>query len=225
METLSFFNLIVLLLIPNFESSQISCTDPKYLSYIDQRIEFYEELDKERYDELADQRAAFFSGQMSKTEKERFLFSGVELSARFGSVEEAKSLIDAYKNPIIGWSPFFKTGDKKHKIFISHGWLALRQNDPKLAIQSLLLSAKTETSPVLGSFGPDMTLVRALYKMGYKQAVIDYLSQIRTFWNNDQALRLLAVWDALIKNDCPIQFQYYDIPGAAQLGIFNIEKN
>jgi hypothetical protein len=47
----------------------------------------------------------------------------------------------------------------------------------------LLESGKTIGSPVLGSFGPNMTLARDLLKNGEQDAVLQYLELCKAFWS------------------------------------------
>jgi hypothetical protein len=56
--------------------------------------------------------------------------------------------------------------------------------------QYLIASARTTGSPVLGSFGPNMSLAKELLEQGEKEAVLEYLGLCASFWKNDK----LTTW-------------------------------
>lgn len=62
------------------------------------------------------------------------------------------------------------------------GLVALKQGDAKLASEHLLQAGKTPGSPQLNSFGPNMTLAKALLEHGGKDAVLEYFGLCRKFW-------------------------------------------
>ncbi len=62
------------------------------------------------------------------------------------------------------------------------GLIALDNGDHALARKHLLQSADVGTSPVLGSFGPDMALAAALLRAGDRDGVVEFLDATRSFW-------------------------------------------
>lgn len=62
------------------------------------------------------------------------------------------------------------------------GLVALKQGNVKLAAEHLLKAGKTPGSPQLDSFGPNMTLAKALLEKGEKDAVLEYFDLCRKFW-------------------------------------------
>lgn len=62
------------------------------------------------------------------------------------------------------------------------GLVALKQGNAKLAAEHLLKAGKTPGSPQLDSFGPNMSLAKALLEKGEKDAVLEYLGLCRKFW-------------------------------------------
>jgi len=62
------------------------------------------------------------------------------------------------------------------------GLVALRQGNVAEARRYLLESGKTPGSPVLGSFGPDLTLARELLEKGERDAVLEFLTLCKGFW-------------------------------------------
>jgi hypothetical protein len=77
------------------------------------------------------------------------------------------------------------------------GHVALREGDVDAARTHLLESAKTPGSPQLNSFGPELTLARDLLAKGERDAVIQYLQSLRTFWKGSDAA--IDNWIVLIR--------------------------
>lgn len=71
----------------------------------------------------------------------------------------------------------------------------------------------------MGSFSPDMSVIRALYKRGHKEAVLEFLKRTDGFWNHERAMEEKAMWNVMTKNGCPIQFQFYDTTNFEKLGL------
>lgn len=71
--------------------------------------------------------------------------------------------------------------DEVHNAEIILGMVALNEKKLSRAKRHLKKSAEVKTSPVLGSFGPQMMLAHALLKAGEKQAVLDYLTACQKF--------------------------------------------
>jgi hypothetical protein len=74
--------------------------------------------------------------------------------------------------------------DGIHKGNIVLGRLALRAGDSEGAKAYLLKSARVEGSPVLGSFGPNMTLAKELLEKGEQKAVLEYFDLCDEFWKD-----------------------------------------
>ncbi|MBI5527321.1 MAG: hypothetical protein HY897_13380 [Deltaproteobacteria bacterium] len=84
-------------------------------------------------------------------------------------------------------------------IFEGHtvlGRVALQKGDLESAKMHLLEAGKTPGSPQLDSFGPDMTLAKALLEKGEKAAVVRYLELCSTFWESGR--EALSEWRAQI---------------------------
>ncbi len=72
-------------------------------------------------------------------------------------------------------------------IHVAHtvlGKVALHRGDVEAAKKHLLDSARVSGSPVLGSFGPDLTLAKALLQRGERQVVLEYLELCARFWGS-----------------------------------------
>lgn len=62
------------------------------------------------------------------------------------------------------------------------GWCALKEGDVDLAKNYLIAAAQTKGSPTLNSFGPDMSLAKALMEQGERAAVLEFLELCTEFW-------------------------------------------
>jgi beta-lactamase regulating signal transducer with metallopeptidase domain len=89
-------------------------------------------------------------------------------------VEKAKA-----SNP--GWA----TGDLVHKGNTVLGRLAVRDGRLDDADRYLLASADTSGSPVLKSFGPNMSLAKDLLEAGRPEVVLKYFEACDRFWTID----------------------------------------
>jgi hypothetical protein len=101
----------------------------------------------------------------------------------------AKDLLDgAEKN---------RSGDA---VFTGHtvqGLLALKRGDVAAAGSELLASGKTSGSPVLNSFGPNVSLAKALIERGERDIVLRYFDECRIFWK--QGLQQLDRWSEVVR--------------------------
>jgi hypothetical protein len=76
--------------------------------------------------------------------------------------------------------------DVIHNSNTTLGMIALDKDDIDAAKKYLLDSGKIPTTPVLGSFGPDMTLARELLARGARDTVLAYLEECLVFWTSGQ---------------------------------------
>ena len=73
-------------------------------------------------------------------------------------------------------------GDAVHKGNLVLGRVAVRQGRLVDAVTFLRASGETPGSPVLGSFGPNMSLAKDLLEHGETDAVLAYFEICRAFW-------------------------------------------
>lgn len=78
----------------------------------------------------------------------------------------------------------WNAGNAHFKAHTVLGLLALENNNLKSAKHHLLESAKTEGSPQLNSFGPNMRLAQALLERGQQEVVLVFLESCREFWES-----------------------------------------
>jgi len=122
---------------------------------------------------------------------ERFHALGdvAKMNFAFGKAEDAKAsatemlaLAEKYKSEI--WSKGAH-GQAVHDGNLVLGRIALEQGAVDAA-KGYLLEAGTSTgSPVLGSFGPNMSLARELLQKGERDTVLQYFERCRNFWQAD----------------------------------------
>lgn len=85
--------------------------------------------------------------------------------------------------------------------YLAHSFLgriALREGDVAGAKAHLMRSAQTVGSPVLNSFGPDLSLASELLQHQEFQTVVDFLTQIKRFWKIDDGK--IDLWTGQIQS-------------------------
>ncbi len=80
--------------------------------------------------------------------------------------------------------------DLVHGANLVLGHVALRRGEVETAESHLLAAGDVGRSPVLASFGPNMSLARALLLRGRQQVVLEYFDKCSSFWGR------LAEWRA-----------------------------
>ncbi len=88
-------------------------------------------------------------------------------------------------------------GNSVHHANIVLGQVALANGDLEEAARRLEAAGKTPGSPQLNSFGPDLTLARALLAVGRAESVATYLQECSRFWRTRRPL--LDDWIAQIR--------------------------
>ena len=76
--------------------------------------------------------------------------------------------------------------------------MALRAGDIETAKVKLLEAAKTDGSPQLNSFGPNMSLAKELIELGERDVVLVYFELCRRFWTGDGHGAVLDEWSAIV---------------------------
>lgn len=65
------------------------------------------------------------------------------------------------------------------------GHLCLRRGDAEGAKEHLLAAGRSPGSPQMDSFGPNLSLAKALLEAGHKEVVLEYFELCRRFWAMD----------------------------------------
>jgi hypothetical protein len=122
----------------------------------------------------------------SKTEPERYinLSEVARLAFAFGEIENARkcaiellALDDKFqKEP-------WRTGDAAFSGNFVLGRIAVKEGRIEEAKQYLLKAGDTTGSPVLDSFGPNMSLANDLLKKGERGTVTNYFELCHKFWS------------------------------------------
>jgi hypothetical protein len=79
-------------------------------------------------------------------------------------------------------------GDVQHNAHMILGRIAVEEGRIDEAKKHLLAAGSTQGSPVLGSFGPSMTLANALLEKGEQEVVLQYFELCRKFWYRKEQL-------------------------------------
>jgi hypothetical protein len=93
--------------------------------------------------------------------------------------------------------PMLTLVDPVHHAQIVLGRVALVNGDLNEAKERLVLAGQTSGSPVLMSFGPNMSLAKELLEKGERETVIKYFEECATFWKDHQ--EKLAQWTAQVR--------------------------
>lgn len=144
--------------------------------------------------------------------------AGIEEAWRLlaqGRLAEAEALADVLLERADALEPE-DAGDLVHHGHLVHGHAKLRQGDLAAAEEHLLSAADLIASPVLASFGPNMSLARALLLRGSRERVLDFFDRCALFWGQ------LPLWRADVLADQMPAFGpnlVYGLPGDVQAEI------
>lgn len=129
-------------------------------------------------------KAAFEAGEFAEAER-----LAVELLA----IAVGEDLPEFFRNE----------GNVIHHGNLVLGRCQLRRGDIEKAKVHLLEAGKTEGSPQLNSFGPNMSLALDLLECGERKVVLDYFELCRSFWNSGSDR--LDVWaDKVSRGQVPL---------------------
>lgn len=128
----------------------------------------------------------------SRDEEQRWnaLGEAAEAAVWIGHISEARQYADELKSLTPKYSGSWNYGNAIHECNTVYGFIALNAGDKLSAKRFLLASARTPGSPQLNSFGPNMSLAKALLLAGEKQAVMAYFDLCRSFWPRQE----LSAW-------------------------------
>jgi hypothetical protein len=95
----------------------------------------------------------------------------------------------SYAQELLSSSTDPKNWNYGNAIFFANmvlGQVALHQGSVDAAKAYLLAAGKTPGSPQLNSFGPNMSLAKALFEAGEHQAVLTFFDECSAFWKMDR---------------------------------------
>jgi beta-lactamase regulating signal transducer with metallopeptidase domain len=117
-----------------------------------------------------------------------------------GDMEKARTYANELLGPGLNWSGGGNAGDAFFHGNIVLGRIALREGKMDEAKKRLLEAGKTKGSPVLGSFGPNMTLAKELLEKGETNTVLEYFKECEVFWKMSPGEGKLGAWTEAVKN-------------------------
>ena len=133
------------------------------------------------------------------TEVERFyaLNRAAKKALKAGKTEEARKLADELARLAPKYTNDWNYGNAIQDANQVLGRIALSEGDVAEAKKRLLASADSKGSPQMNSFGPNMTLAKALIEKGEKEVVLQYFDLCAKFWKLD--FGKLATWKAQVE--------------------------
>ncbi len=136
---------------------------------------------------------------------------------RSGDHAELRTRLDEWLDFTIENHPE-QYGDAVYMDHTYRGLLALDAGDLATARLELLKSGKAPSSPVLKSFGPNLSLGKRMLEAGEKETVLKFLDLCKSFWVLPLRLMHIPRWKKSIEAGEPPNFGgnlYYlmDMPG------------
>ena len=98
-------------------------------------------------------------------------------------------------NDAAGWN----RGNRVHQGNLILGQIALADGNVDEAKSRLLLAGKTDGSPQLNSFGPNMLLAKELLERGESEVVLEYFALCQKFWKSGS--QTLKLWSNDVKSN------------------------
>ncbi len=114
-----------------------------------------------------------------------------------GNIEKARSEANELAADGASADGEWNKGQAVHDSNMVLGRIALKEGKTEDAKQYLLAAGASTGSPVLDSFGPNMSLAKDLLDKGEKDTVLQYFDLCRKFWKDDNGQ--LDKWTADVK--------------------------
>lgn len=140
------------------------------------------------------ERARALNGDGNKSSESYLLADMAKVAFDSGAIDKAKQYAERLLKHHAAGS---NAGNAIHQANLVLGRIALKSGNIEQAGKYLLASAKTDGSPNLNSFGPNMTLAKELLEKGQKDVVLEYFELCGQFWKSDK----LKQWIESVKND------------------------
>lgn len=133
--------------------------------------------------------------------KDALLSALAKTALEAGLVDDAKKFAEKMlDDDEAGWN----RGNRIHHGNLILGRIALLEGNVDEAKSRLLSAGKTEGSPQLNSFGPNMQLAKELIEQGEKEAVLEYFELCKKFWKSPA--KQLDRWADDVKADRTPEF-------------------
>lgn len=100
------------------------------------------------------------------------------LAIREGDIPVARRFVAALEEEVVGNTDV----DKSHWLHILRGMVALAEQQPAGAVVELRAAGRVGSSPVLRSFGPDLSLAWSLLAVD-PDAALSYFKDVAVYWS------------------------------------------
>jgi hypothetical protein len=114
------------------------------------------------------------------------LGAAAKTSVEIGSDEEATGYAHELRQLAPTYADDWNYGNAIQDFSVVFGLLSLRGGDAEAARDHLLAAGRSPGSPQMVSFGPNMSLAKALLEAGHHDAVLQYFDLCRSFWEMDR---------------------------------------
>lgn len=124
---------------------------------------------------------------MDRGQSERWSWSdnAAKIAFRAGDYEKAKKYALASLAMSADYEGDWNYGNAIHNANAILGRVSLAQDDIEKANEYLVAASKSEGSPQLDTFGPNLKLADGLLQKGERDIVIQYLNSVSKFWEMD----------------------------------------
>lgn len=114
------------------------------------------------------------------------LGEAAKTSVEIGSDEEAEGYAHELSHLAPTYTDDWNYGNAIQDFNVVFGRLCLRREDADAARGHLLAAGRSPGSPQMDSFGPNMSLAKALLEAGHHDVVLEYFGLCRVFWKMDR---------------------------------------
>lgn len=210
-----------------FADYEEGCDDPRYHQFVDERLAYFEQQNKRLFESTLRDYQRSSQANRNPYRVIADLSRHLIYSAQFDPIETVNAKIDLIfkhgenlsRDQQIAGNVFDNFSTEAHFVGVARAWLAYRQGNLEAAFDALLTSIDVSNSAVMGSFGPDVTFIRRIYRDGYTKPVVSYINKTKEFWVGKRADALRFAWLTMIEQGCKIQFDSLDTIKLAELGL------
>ena len=123
----------------------------------------------------------------AKTEEKRFYALGAAAKESFdsGKIDDARNFAQELMALTPNYTNDWNYGNAVQDANLVLGRIAVREGKIDEAKNFLAASGKSNGSPQMNSFGPNMSLALDLLKKGEREAVLEHFMRCRMFWKKD----------------------------------------